>query len=131
MSTSIQGWEGGLTPAQKIIADNMTEEQLLKNILKMAHLCGWLAYHTRSAINRRGVWSTPIQGDPGFPDLVLAKIGVEPIFVELKRELGWASESQSFWLNSVPNWYLWRPSNWLSGEIEKILKEGRNVRETL
>ncbi len=130
MSTSIQGWEGGLTPAQKIIADNMTEEQLLKNILKMAHLCGWLAYHTRSAINRRGVWSTPIQGDPGFPDLVLAR-NKKVIFAELKRETSGLSVVQYGWYDAIGNVYLWRPSDWLSGEIERILKEGRNVRETL
>ena len=47
----------------------MTEDELLTAIVRAAHLHGWLVYHIRNS--KAGV----VQGDPGFPDLVLARNG--------------------------------------------------------
>ncbi len=119
-----------LTVAQKVIAASMTEVALQNNIIDAAQKLGWRTHAERPAINRRGKFSTPIQGDPGFPDLVLAR-NKKVIFAELKRETSGLSVVQYGWYDAIGNVYLWRPSDWLSGEIERILKEGRNVRETL
>ena len=48
-----------------------TERQFTVMIVRLARLHGWLVAHFRPAMNRRGKWSTAIQGDVGFPDLIL------------------------------------------------------------
>jgi hypothetical protein len=55
-----------------------------------------------------------MQGDPGFPDLVLVR-PPRVMFVELKSERGRASPSQREWLDrlsrceSAPEVGIWRP----------------------
>jgi hypothetical protein len=107
------------------IAGAMTEKALQANIIQMAHALGWLVMHTRPSLNRRGVWATQLTGDPGFPDLVLAN-GGRLILVELKSEAGKLTPDQLKWQNALPNgYYVWRPSDWLDGTVERILKEGK------
>jgi hypothetical protein len=107
------------------IAGAMTEKELQANIIKMAHALGWLVMHTRPSLNRRGQWATQLTGDPGFPDLVLAK-DEQVLIWELKTEKGILSDSQREWLNAIsrhtPMAAVIRPSDWLSGEVERILK---------
>jgi hypothetical protein len=55
----------------------VTEADLQATILDAARLLGWRACHFRPARTTRG-WRTPVEGDPGFPDLTLAKAGVVP-----------------------------------------------------
>lgn len=62
------------------------EEQLVDATVEAALYNGWLAYHCRPAMNRSGKWSTAMQGNPGFPDLVLAHRDVGVIFREFKRD---------------------------------------------
>ena len=93
-------------------------------IIDLAHLQGWLAHHTRPAQNRRGQWGTPIQGDAGFPDLVLVRAG-HLIIRELKREGAKASPEQRVWLEALEGvghieTGIWRPSDW--PDIERVLK---------
>lgn len=112
-----------LTPAQAMIARTMTETELQSNIIDLAHTLGYLVHHSRPAINRRGQWSTAIEGDPGLPDLILAKGGLV-WFVECKREKGQLSEYQLRWRHHLRYGYycLWRPSDWLNGTIEATLR---------
>jgi len=56
------------------LARAMTEQQLLDAIVQAAKLHGWMVAHFRPALTAKG-WRTPMQGDPGFPDLVLARKG--------------------------------------------------------
>ena len=74
--------------------------------------------------HQRGRWLTPVQGDVGFPDLVLARQG-RLIFAELKREGRKPTPPQQGWLEVLATCagvevYLWTPADW--GEIVRILR---------
>lgn len=77
----------------------MSEAQLQDAIIEAAKLYGWRCAHFRPAMTVRG-WRTPVQGDAGFPDLVLARLG-KVMFLELKREGGRVSPDQQAWLNDL------------------------------
>ena len=109
------------TSAQIEIAKAMTENQLQDNILDAAHKYKWRVHAERPAVNQSGKWATPIQGDPGFPDLVLARNGIEWKF-ELKSEKGKLTVEQREWYHALPNCLIIRPRNWLSGEVEALLR---------
>jgi len=49
-----------------------------------------------------------MQGDVGFPDLVLARAG-KVIFAELKSETGKLSPTQREWANALGTLRIWRP----------------------
>ena len=107
------------------------EDELQANIVKAARLFGWRHYHPYDS--RRSV--------EGFPDLVLvrARLG-EPkrlIFVELKQDGKQPTDNQQEWLNDlavvarhvalsmnepVIDVCVWRPADWLSGDIERVLR---------
>jgi hypothetical protein len=114
-----------------------TEEGFKNRIIEYAHLKGWLVHHDRPAKTSKG-WRTAIQGDEGFPDLVLARDG-RVIFAELKSEKGRVSREQRAWMEALPwrvHWpvpqkggeatrifsavAVWRPSDW--PQIVELLK---------
>ena len=72
-------------------------------------------------------WRTAVAADgAGFPDLVLAKPG-RLLFVELKSENGRLSQEQARWLAALglterAEVKVWRPSDWLGGTIEAVLR---------
>lgn len=89
-----------------------------------AKLLSWHATHFRPARVRDDRWATPIQGEPGFPDLVLARHGVV-LLVELKRHGGRLSEAQKVWARAIGSSYrLWTPTQWNDGSILGELKGG-------
>jgi hypothetical protein len=94
----------------------MLEKEFQKQVIELAKLFGWKVSHQRPAKTARG-WRTAIQGDAGFPDLVLARRGAV-IFAELKREAGKTTEEQDGWLGELgPTTEdclvtVWRPSDW-------------------
>ncbi len=106
------------------IAKDMREETLQENVRKMAVACGWLYYHTHRS-----------QHSPaGFPDCVMIKAD-RLLVAELKRESKDPTPQQQAWLDAFQRFdnydthaehvidvYVWRPSDWLSGEIERVLK---------
>lgn len=118
--------------ARDVLAGEMTEEQLLENVIDAARKLGWAAYHTRDS--RRS--------EAGFPDLVLVRpdsrngqVCGRVIFAELKRQNGKLTDAQRWWLTalaSVPGVrvgarpsveaHIWRPRDWLEGEIEAALR---------
>ena len=112
-------------PANAIMARSLTEAAFLRQVVDLAHYTGWLVHHCRPAVLPSGKWATHIQGDPGFPDLVLAKEG-RVIFVELKREKGRVTDAQQAWRWALGagrygcSAFVWRPSDW--SVIEKVLK---------
>ena len=104
--------------------DDVSESDFQKVVIEYARLRGWLVHHTRPAYRQSGKISTPIQGDAGFPDLVLARKGIV-YFVELKSEKGRLTAHQAEWENALRNmydawhhWRCWRPSDWPTIEKE-------------
>ncbi len=109
--------------ALRLTAKAMSEADLLANVIEMAHTYGWLVAHFRPARTEKG-WRTAVQGDKGFPDLCLARYG-KVLIVELKAEKGKTTPEQANWLYEVGadhGGYIWKPSDWLSGEIEAVLR---------
>jgi hypothetical protein len=96
--------------------DNMTEAEFKNVVISVAKRYGWLIHHDLPAQNSRGKWATHIQGDAGFPDLLMVHpVSGKILAVELKAEKGKLSPLQKRWLmafdvsatfNSV-----WKPSD--------------------
>jgi len=129
-SATIEPLEG-IAPAERSkrrkAAYSMSEADLLKCVLDLAKLKGWLVAHFRPAQTSKG-WRTAVSADGfGFPDLVMVRHD-RCLFVELKAERGKLSEAQSIWLgfltgaNQRGRVFIWKPSDWLSGEIERRLE---------
>lgn len=116
-----------------------SEDGFVGWIIDLAHHHGWLAAHFRPAQGRDGRWVTPMQGDKGFPDVILAR-GGRIVFIEAKREKGGVvSPAQRAWLEELdpapqlcPEWacggdggvahsvHVFRPSD--RAAIEELLK---------
>jgi hypothetical protein len=73
----------------------MNEADYQARIIDTARLHGWRCAHFRPAHTAKG-WRTPIEGDRGFPDLVLARDG-HIIIAELKSDRGRLGPGQSEW----------------------------------
>ena len=107
-----------LNDSQLVIAKSMSERDLSQNVIERARLFGW-------KVARWPTWR-PTGTDPGVPDLLLAKEGREPICAELKSETGKLSPDQSAWMHALhPHvlWKCWRPSDWISGAIDEVLRD--------
>ena len=101
-------------PTGKGDPGRLTEAAFQRQVLDLAKLCGYRAYHTHDS--RRS--------QPGFPDLVL----VNPrrkhtLFVELKTDVGRVTDAQQAWLDDLRRAgafaYVWRPTDW--PQITQIL----------
>lgn len=100
------------------LAHLMTEAELQKWVIDLAHLRGWLITHYRPAATRRGRFLTHLQGDKGGPDLLLARNSVV-ILAELKSSKGRLTPEQRAWRDQIGDIYrLWRPS-----DLEAIINE--------
>lgn len=105
---------------------DLSEAAFQDLVIEYAQLRGWRVHHTRSARTKRG-YRTPIQGDAGFPDLVLARNGYVH-FAELKAEKGRTTRDQEAWIDELEAYaasrthetHLWRPSDW--AEIQEVLR---------
>mgnify|MGYP001594853267 CR=1 FL=1 len=122
--------------ARQIEAKGMTEREFQKQVLELAHAYGWLVFHARpgmtSRVGRDGkpVWVTPMQGDPGFPDLVLARPDPKAprlILAELKTARGRLTAAQQVWQEALGDaehrdweYYTWWPSQ--LDEIAGVLR---------
>ena len=95
---------------------SMTESEFQRQVIEIARYRGWKVTHFRPAQIRPGKWITPIEGDAGFPDLVLARpILGDLIFAELKKENGRLSTGQVAWTRTLiatgAEAYVWFPSD--------------------
>ncbi len=114
-------------------------------LVTLARALGWtLMHHCRPARRADGRWSTPIEGNPGYPDLVL----VPPekgllLFAEVKATDGKLSPEQRVWLEGLaavaraavgpapahwPTVYVrcfW-PEDLLQGDAVQAVLEGRS-----
>jgi hypothetical protein len=93
----------------------VTEKALQDAVYDCARRLGWMAYHAR-------------RSTPGFPDLLLIR-PPRLIVAELKTEKGRLSAFQEAWLDKFRaidgvETYIWKPTDWLSGEVERILRGG-------
>ncbi len=112
----------------------MSEADLQASVIELAEALG---YKVMCLPDSRG------QKAEGWPDLYLlpTRPPGPPIYAELKAEKGkltegrmvptrdgrgrWAT-GQTEWRDALlaagQRWFLWRPSDWLNGTIERILK---------
>jgi len=97
----------------------LTEKAFLGMVVQLARLHGWLVMHQRPA-RTRGGWRTAVQGDPGFPDLVLLRDGVL-IVAELKADDGLLTAAQKRWLEAFRaagiGGGVWRPRDFALIEL--------------
>lgn len=73
-----------------------SERDYQQTIVGVAKDFGWRVFHARPAKDRDGHYRTPIQGDAGFPDLVLVHRSVGVYFRELKVSTD-LTEDQALW----------------------------------
>lgn len=107
----------------------LKESEFLTQVIQYASMCGWLCYHQRPAQTAHG-WRTAMQGDKGFPDLLLCRPANkwrpgEIIFAELKTRTGKLRPEQQAWLLALAGVegvkaVCWRPEDW--PEIEAVLR---------
>ena len=101
----------------------ISEASFTAQVIEQARWRGWLCHHCRPAQDRSGRWKTPIQGDPGFPDVLCLRQD-RVVLAELKAMRGKVTPAQEEWLKqanrAVVESYLWKPSDILT--IEEILK---------
>lgn len=97
--------------ARQLLDRAMSESQFQAAVIRLAHDLGWRVHHSRKVEQRDGTWRTPIQGDRGFVDLVLARGGVV-LHPELKAETGDYGPGQREWKAAIGETHrLWRPSS--------------------
>jgi hypothetical protein len=75
----------------------MSERDHQDAIIEAARTLGYLVHHDRPARREDGTWATHVQGDPGFPDLVIAGYG-HIFFVELKVPSNRMTKAQHEWM---------------------------------
>jgi len=102
----------------------MSEAELMANVRQLCRLLGLRVYHTYDS--RRS--------DPGFPDLVIVGPGAV-LYRELKTERGRLRPEQREWLEALrtagQDADVWRPGDWLSGEIGRQLRSAAGAAATL
>lgn len=112
----------------------MTEEQLQRNIINLAHLFHIKVAHFRPALSKSGRWMTAVAADgKGYPDLTL--VGVRTMWRELKTDRGALSPEQKQWIADLTqagaDVGVWRPRDWQSGRIRAELEAIRRPTLTL
>jgi len=109
----------------------MNEAQFTKLVIDLAAMYGWHVTHFRPAQMKSGKWATPLQGDAGFPDLVLVHdaLGGGVIFAELKVGNNRLSAGQQQWIDRLQNakaeTYVWRPHD--LDTINRRLQRRHNI----
>lgn len=108
--------------------DLISEEDFRKYVIEFAQLHGWRYLYIPDSRHN--------QGQPGYPDLTLAREG-RIIFAELKAQKGTVRNQQKEWLKALGGSYafrdmneqirsllvtVWRPVD--IDEIERVLVEG-------
>ncbi len=104
----------------------ISEKDLQNAAVALAKTLGYRVAHFRPAIGRGGRWSTPMQGHPGWPDLVLVGRG-RVVFRELKVGTNNLSPDQEMWgaalLAAGADWAVWHDFDWpgsIQLELERL-----------
>lgn len=95
-------------------APQMSERDLQRGVIDMAHLFGWKVAHFRPAKTSKG-WRTPVEADgAGWPDLILTR-GERIIAAELKAGRNKTTQQQDDWLSHLAatgvETYVWTPDD--------------------
>jgi hypothetical protein len=110
----------------------MTGEELLSNVVDLAHQFGWTVAHFRSVRQVRAdgtvFYATPVGADgKGFPDLVLVHLRGGVLFREIKGDREQIAPEQQVWARKLmeagADHAFWRPKGW--DEIKSVLSFGR------
>jgi hypothetical protein len=123
---------GDIAVARRAAGLDFTERELQDAIVDAAKALGYLVTHFRPSRRQNGSWSTPVQGDVGFPDLVIARgrVGSKPprlIFAELKSRTGKLSAMQQKWGGALDEiglsstcveYHVFTPADWPYHVIE-------------
>ena len=100
----------------------MSERDLKNTIVNYARRHGWLVHHDLPSQRANGSWATAVQGDSGFPDLVLVhpgnadeRVPAQIIYAELKTQRGTLTAGQQQWLDALTaagqTAVVWRPAD--------------------
>jgi hypothetical protein len=116
-----------MSAAREQLNTAMSERDLQQMVLELARLTRWRFHHTLPAMQPSGRWTTPLQGDPGLPDLLLVKDG-RLLALELKAQRRKPTDDQRAWLqdlDQVPGVVarVIRPSDW--PEVVQLLQGER------
>lgn len=88
----------------KSLIPKLSESAFQRQVIDAAHLLGWLVMHSRPSrtVGRDGTvrHATALQGDAGFPDLIMTRRGVT-LIVELKSNAGRIGPAQLRWINAL------------------------------
>lgn len=112
---------GAMTQWSAVGSERERERDFQADVLELAHLCGWLAYHPHDS--RRSA--------PGYPDVTLVK-PPRLLIVELKTRTGRVRPEQARWLTALAHCpgvevAVWRPRDWPM--IERALIHGERLRD--
>lgn len=83
------------------MAKSGPEKILQDKVIQIARMNGFKVQHSRPVQQADGRWLTAIQGDAGFPDLVLAHPQRGVLFLELKSDTGKLTPGQTAWRHSI------------------------------
>lgn len=102
-----------VTKARAVLDSSLSEAQFQASVVDLAERRQWRAWHDND----------PRRNRAGFPDWVFLR-PPRLLFVELKKQGGYASPDQRIWLAELSQCvgvesYLWRPSDW--PEIKEVL----------
>jgi hypothetical protein len=119
---------GRLPPLAGVLEDAgvaVREAELQAAVIECARLFNWRVAHFRPARTKYG-WRTAMTGDPGWPDLSLAREG-RLVFLELKQKGKRPTVEQAGWLavlGSVPGVEarVVTSTDWESGLVERLLR---------
>jgi hypothetical protein len=90
----------------------MSEDDFKRKVIELAKWNKWLVTHFHPVKLPSGRWATPLEGDAGLPDLVLARDGVV-LLAELKSDTGKPTPEQVQWLTAAgQHGRLWAPADW-------------------
>lgn len=106
----------------KLTPNLISERQFKNEVVAFAQTWGWVVHHDLPSQRANGSWATAVQGDSGFPDLVLVhpgnadeKVPAQIIYAELKTQRGTLTAGQQQWLDALTaagqTAVVWRPAD--------------------
>jgi hypothetical protein len=115
----------GSAAGKSVRSPKTTEAEFTRQVIQLAKIQSWKICHFRPAVNRSGKWSTPLQGDPGWPDLFAVHEAKRLAFAaELKVGDNEPTPEQRQWLEAMRRagirTFLWTPADWPT--IEAVLR---------
>lgn len=103
------------TPCWNLQKIAESEKMFTSKVVNLLRWHGWLVYHPLPAQHRNGSWTTPTQGDSGWPDIAAVHPEHGFILAELKTITGRVSSKQAQWRDALikagVEMYIWRPSD--------------------